>query len=374
MNGYESIYRQILSDINADGFVTYLEGSDALYDSTDISKTFFKDTVGTDDIVNVLQLEAPINKVLEPSAFDANPTYRDREQIGQYFESLLFFREAMYLNEKQASTLLEILEKAKMMGDSTALMMHIKKLYDDAARLVAGANLQSERMRASLLCDGTFKVTSKDGKLEYSSGFRNSEWEKTGLIKLTGTDEWKEQNKATMNPVRDIAKIIEKKRLEGVIIKHLVMTTATLTAMSNATIINTQLENSDYVGALDVQKYIENRLNIKIHLYDKIFNDTDGKDKPMFKDNVVTFLPDKKIGKTYYSLTPEQRFDKLSQNVNSYGMATHRTVAPNISVRMGFEPMGSNPLRLYTMVSQMTAPIVESKREVTILEVKAAED
>lgn len=367
---YGDLYEQILNDISATGLVRYLEDSEDPSKETDVTKMFFKDTVTTDDVITTLKLKAPINKVLEPSAFDANPTYRDRENFEKSYESLLFFREAMYLNEKQASDLVGIIEQCRAIGDRTTLLMFIKRLYDDAGRLVLGAKLQSERMRASLLCDGTFTVKSKDQLLEYSSGFRNTEWEQNGLVKLTGTDQWIEANKDTMNPVRDLAKIIEKKRLQGVIIKHLIMTTATLSAITNATAINTQLDNPDYLGVLDVQRYIENRLNIKIHLYDKIFNDTDGKDKPMFKDNIVTFLPDKKIGTNYYSLTPEQKFEKLSYNVNSTGIATHKTIAPNISVRVGFEPLSSNPIRLYTMVSQMTAPIVEDKEGVTILEVK----
>lgn len=369
---YGSLYEQILNDISATGLVRYLEDSEDSSKETDVTKMFFKDTVTTDDVITTLKMKAPINKVLEPSAYDTNPTYREREDFSKSYESLLFFREAMYLNEKQASDLVGIIDHCRALGDRTPFLMFIKRLYDDAGRLVLGAKLQSERMRASLLCDGTFTVQSKDKMLKYSSGFRDTDWESTGLIKLTGTDEWKEDNKDTMNPVRDIAKIIEKKRLQGVIVKHLIMTTATLSLITNATAINNQLENPDYLGVLDVQRYIENRLNIKIHLYDKIFNDTDGKDKPMFKDNVVTFLPDKKIGTNYYSLTPEQKFEKLSYNVNSTGMATHKTISPNISVRVGFEPLGSNPIRLYTMVSQTTAPIVEDKEGVTILEVKSS--
>lgn len=361
-------YDSLLSKINAERFAYYVDQAAPPGENTDITLQFFNDRITKEDIVKILQSETKVNQVLEPSAFDANPTYRDRGVIHEDYMKLFFFRESMYLNESDAARFADILTLASDTRDSD-LLLFAKDYFDDSYNLISGARLQSERMRASLLSTGSFTVKSKNQSLEYSSSFITDDWEAKSLFKLTGTDAWKEENANTMDPIRDIASIIDAKRDQGVIVSHLVMTRKTLSLILFSTKIQKQLETLGYIGTDDVKKYIESRLNVTIHLYDKVFKDTDGKEKAMFKTGVITFLPDKYIGSTFYTSTPEQKFKKIAFDVNANPYITHSVIAPNISVRVGFEPIGSNPLRLSTTVSQYVAPVVSDRKGVTILEI-----
>ena len=95
---------------------------------------------------------------LQPSAFDTKATLRDRIGVTEVSTEMPFFREATRIGEKERQDIQNLLAKGIPFAQPT-----IARVYDDITRLVDGALVQAERMRMSLLVDGTISVTATAG-------------------------------------------------------------------------------------------------------------------------------------------------------------------------------------------------------------------
>ena len=81
---------------------------------------------------------------LMPSHFDAKPTFRDRIGVSKIETEMAFFREAMFLKEKDEQEIMWIQNS----NDPYAAAV-LSNIFDDTNTLIEGALVVPERMRCS---------------------------------------------------------------------------------------------------------------------------------------------------------------------------------------------------------------------------------
>lgn len=163
---------------------------------------------------------------LMPSAFDAKPTLRDRIGVQRLETELPFFREAMRIGEKDRQKILQFLNNV----NSQYLTDAIQKIYDDASKLIAGARVQPERMRMSLLVDGKISIEAPNDKgvlVKYNYDYDpEGTWRAANTQTLAGEEMWSAA--ATSNPIQDILNVKRTMRVKyGVEITRAICTTKT---------------------------------------------------------------------------------------------------------------------------------------------------
>lgn len=83
---------------------------------------------------------------LMPSAFDAKATFRDRIGFDKMETEMPFFREGFKIKEKDRQEILRVQDSADPYAEAI-----IERVFDDAADLMAAANVVPERMIFQLL-------------------------------------------------------------------------------------------------------------------------------------------------------------------------------------------------------------------------------
>lgn len=304
---------------------------------------------------------------LQPSAFDAKPSLRDRIGVTEMSTEMPFFREAMRLGEKDRQDIETLLAKGEQFVQPTIL-----RIYDDVKRLVDGALVQSERMRMSLLYSGKIEVAAAidSGRTAaYSYNFDPSGvWNVNNNNTLTTTAKWSTANAATSKPVDDILEIKDiMAEKYGVMVTEMVMNTATLKGLLASDSIKKAINP---LGAANIiltrtqsMDFVQNETGIKISIYDKMYKDEEGVDKKYFPDGYVSFVPGYVLGQTWYGTTPEQfnmedgrAIGDVSTSVVNGGVAitTIREIVPH---------------NIQTVISQIVVPSFERIDDVYVLKV-----
>lgn len=252
---------------------------------------------------------------IQPSAYDADPSLRDRIGFNSIRTEIPFFREAIKLGEKERREYIA----AKAQGNDFVdeILTHI---YDDAAQLVSGAEVQAERMRWALMQDAAFTITANEDTgrtVEYAYDYDDSDdtWATNNKTTLTSTDTWTVANAATSNPLEDIDSVIATAANNGVIISEILMNSSTLAGMLASASI---MKAINPVGATNMfatkemkKTYAEDMLGVKITVYDKQFVDESGTQSKFLKDGYVVLVPAGKLGNTYFGTTPAE-YDKMA--------------------------------------------------------------
>ena len=302
---------------------------------------------------------------LMPSAFDAKPTLRDRIGVQRLETELPFFREAMRIGEKDRQKILQFLNNV----NSQYLTDAIQKIYDDASKLIAGARVQPERMRMSLLVDGKISIVAPNDKgvtVQYNYDYDpEGTWRAANTQALAGDDMWSAA--ATSNPIQDILNVKRTMRVKyGVEITRAICTTKTWAyLMTNQAIKNDMnvLQGSRIIltdGML--QTYLLQKTGVNFVIYDKMYKNEAGVAKQYYPDNYVTFLPDYSLGSTYFATTPEEA-DLMSGALTD---ASVSIVDTGVAVLTKKESL---PVNVITSVSEIVLPSFERMDDVYVIHV-----
>lgn len=299
---------------------------------------------------------------LQPSAFDTKATLRDRIGVEEVSTEMPFFREAMRVGEMDRQEIEMLLASGQQFAQATIL-----KVFDDIAQLVAGADVQAERMRMSLLVDGKINITaSKDtGRgVNFVYDFDvDGTWATNNTRLLAGTSTWTLVNKATSNPLKDIQDIVRLGKANGTTITRLLMNSVTFDGMiaseSVVKSLNPTGAGTVFYTDAEIQSYIEKKTKVTIEVYDKMYKNEQGQSVKFYPDGYVAFLPSHTVGTTWYGTTPEE-FDLLGgKSAESVSIVNTGVAITTIKE--------AHPVNVMTVVSEIVLPSFEQMDDVYVL-------
>lgn len=282
---------------------------------------------------------------LMPSEFDAKATLRDRIGFKKVETEMPFFREAMRIGEKDRQQLLNFVST----NNQSLILPFVNRIYDDAATLIAGAQVQPERMRMQLLSTGQIAISANRVNYDYNYGMQKEHKET-----LTGEAAWSDTAKST--PVQDIQRWQDQVEEDtGVRPTNAILSRKTLGYLMDNKSIRLDLnpiggENIIMTESM-IRQYLSNKIGLNIAVYNKKFKDETGAVQQFFPDNVFTLIPDGNLGNTYFGTTPEEA-DLMNGNTD----AQVRIVDTGIAVTTIKEP---HPVNVETIVSGIMLPSFE---------------
>lgn len=299
---------------------------------------------------------------LMPSAFDTKPTLRGRIGVKDFSTKMPFFRESVKLNEEDRQQLLMFQE----MANNQYAKQLMQNIYEDRANLVSGALVQSERMRMSLLVDGTIDIVAPDKSgvsVQYKYNYDpEGEWVDSNTD--TVAKNWSDP---TADIYGDIDKLKKDAQARGILLTRAICTTKTWSYICKNEAIKKDMNPVGYqniiISDADVRRYLVEKLGITFTIYDKMYKNENGEDKQFYPDNYVTFLPTGTLGSTWYGTTPEEA-DLMGGNKD----ADVSIVNTGIAILNKKESL---PVNLITSVSQIVLPSFERMGDVFVLKVVA---
>lgn len=303
--------------------------------------------------------EVPVS--LQPSAFDAKATVRDRIGVSTVKTSMPFFRESMRIGEEERQELFDLLDRND--GKNPYLADALDRIYDDAYRLTEGARVVPERERISLLIDGTINISGDNGKgraVSYSYNYDpNGTWKSTNTS--TVTTSWSDADNS--DPIADIIKAKDALRSEhgieatrGIISSN---TWAQLKASSKVKgLLITPYQNIILTDTV-LSNLLAQYTGITFTVYDKVWKDASGATHRFYPDGYITIFPAGTLGRTVFGTTPEEA-DLLSGQAS----ASVSVVNTGIAVTTFKEP---HPVNIVTVVSEIVLPSFENMSSVYTL-------
>lgn len=293
---------------------------------------------------------------LQPSAFDAKATLRDRIGFSKIETEMPFFREAMRLGEKDRQELLRFQDNA----NDQYIMPMLTQIFDDRAQLVAGAQVIPERMIMQLLSSGQIRITSGETRqdYDYNYGFSGSHKET-----LTGTAAWPDPNSMPVEDIQRWKRIINQDT--GATIKRAICTEKTWGYLMQHPAIRLDMnpiggQNIIMTDAM-LRQYLQNKLGITVAVYNKIYALQDGSTHQFFPDDFFTLIPDGNLGNTWYGTTPEEA--DLMAGATSAEVSIVNTGVAITTIK---EP---HPVNVETIVSEIVLPSFETMDTVFIAKV-----
>lgn len=295
---------------------------------------------------------------LKPSNFDAKASTRDRIDLTKIESEMPFFREAMAIKEKDRQELLKVQESNPQYYQTL-----LTQIFDDRNGLIAGALVQSERMRMQLLVNGKINITAD--RLAYVYDFdRDNSFNENNYLELTGTRVWSDH--ANAMPIADFQYAKRQASgLSGSVLTTAIMTTDTWTdLMMNQSIkmdMNVlQGQNIILTDAM-LEQYFLSKLKLKVIVYDKKYKDEQGADHNFFPDGYVTLIPDGVLGNTWYGTTPEEA------DLMSGSTAQVNVVETGVAVTTYKE---EHPVNVLTVVSEIVLPSFERMGDIFVIKTK----
>lgn len=300
---------------------------------------------------------------LQPSAFDAKATLRDRIGVSELSTEMPFFREAMRIGEKDRQNIETLLAKGEQFAEPT-----IARIFDDIKNLVEGGRVQAERMRMQLLAGGTIDIlaTAETGRdVAYNYNYdADGKFATENVLTLAGEEKWTET--ATANPivVLEEAKAYMAEKF-GVVVNKVLLNSKTLKDMLAAESIvkamNPVGHANAYASRAQRQAFVEEQTGLTFVVYDKMFKNEQGQDVKFYPDGKVTLLPAYALGNTWYGTTPEE-FDLMSGGTD----ASVSVVDTGVAITTIKE---AHPVNVQTVVSEIVLPSFERMADIYIINV-----
>jgi hypothetical protein len=294
---------------------------------------------------------------LMPAAFDTKATIRSRIGFGSIETEMPFFKESMVIKEKERQEL----NKAMSAANADYIMPVIRKIYDDAGNLVAGAEVDCERMRMQLLSTGKIVIAANGISYDYDYHF-NASHKETLLL----AERWSDT--VNSNPVEDIRgwqDTIEDDT--GVRPTMAICTRKTWNyLLANAKIkLDINVQNGANILMTDklLKSYLAEKLDLRVAVYNKKYATIGADGKPtganlFFPDETFTLIPEGNLGDTYYGTTPEES-DLMSGNTDAQVQIVDTGVAITTSKQI-------DPVNVVTKVSMISMPSFETIDQVFI--------
>lgn len=245
---------------------------------------------------------------LMPSAFDTKATFRERKGFKMSETEMPFFREGFHIDEKDRQMLMEIQN-----SNSTFAEEIISRIFDDAADLITGARIVPERMAWQLLCpeNGKPGITIKANGMNYIYDYDpDGTWQAKNYKALTGKAKW---DVTTSTPLTDFVTAKDAIAANvGETITHAYMNTNTLNKMIASDEVKNRFmtvtaKSIAVLTQSEARALVEQTTDIKIHLFDKMYQPEGGGDSVKYiPDGYVVLVPDGKVGEMWYGTTPEE--------------------------------------------------------------------
>lgn len=291
---------------------------------------------------------------LQPSAFDAKATLRDRIGFSKIETEMPFFREAMRLGEKDRQELLRFQDNS----NDQYVMPLITQIFDDRAQLVAGAQVIPERMIMQLLSSGQIRITANRQDYDYNYGFAGSHKET-----LTGSAVWSDPNSTPIEDIQRWKRTINQDT--GATLARAICTEKTWGYLMTHPSIRLDMnpiggQNIIMTDAM-LRAYLQNKLGITVAVYNKIYALQDGSTHQFFPDDFFTLIPDGNLGSTWYGTTPEEA--DLMAGATSAEVSIINTGVAITTIK---EP---HPVNVETIVSEIVLPSFETMDTVFIAKV-----
>lgn len=291
--------------------------------------------------------------VLKASAFDVQAIPRPRIGFEKLSADMPFFKESKYIDEELRQELNKILES----GNQAYIDAIVNRIFADEVELLEGASAQRERMRMMMLTTGTISMKGNGQAYEYDYGVDDSH-------KVTVTKSWSDPTATILDDIRTgITKIVDD---TGVTVERVVCSSKVFGYIR----ANTEIKKSIYVmtdgvgfvSDAKVKQFIKDELGIDIVVYDKRYQDEDGKVQRYVPDDVFVMFPTGKLGNTWFGTTPEES-DLMSSNVANVSI-TDTGVAVTTMPK-------ADPVNVETKVTMICLPDFPTADQVYILDVVA---
>lgn len=302
-----------------------------------------------------------IPAVLKQSNLDASAIVRPRVPVGSIQTKIPYFKEAMTFSEEERQEMADLL---RLHGDNpTFIQSLMKKTYRDYANLLAGADVQAERMRMNLLAYGKIYISVAGSQSEFDYD-DNSEWANNNTIALAGNAKWTDANVSTSDPINDLVTAIEDHRIKnGVETRKILMNSVTFRAIAKSesvkkaiaplggTVLNSQVE----ALIKDATKAAQIILN------DAVYKDESGTTQKYYPDGYVSLLPDTSLGFTNYGTTPTE-FDILNDLKSELNSVALYNDGVAVSTKKTVDPV-----QVHTIVEQLVLPSFEEMQSVYVI-------
>ncbi|WP_281885668.1 major capsid protein [Paenibacillus sp. YYML68] len=292
---------------------------------------------------------------LQPSAFDAKATVRDRIGFSKIETEMPFFREAMRIGEKERQEL----NKLAASQNEALIMPVINAIYDDITNLVNGAQVIPERMIMQLLSTGRIKITAN--RQDYDYTYKMPDNHKTTLA--TADDKW---NNPEANIIGDIMMWQDTVEEDtGVRPTKAICTRKTWNYILENKRIRLDMnplggQNIIMTDAM-MKQYLQTKLGLSVAVYNKKYALHDGSTSLFYPDDHFTLIPDGTLGSTFYGTTPEES-DLMAGSTAAEVSIVHTGVAIT-TIR---EP---HPVNVETVVSEIVLPSFETIDTIFIAQV-----
>ncbi len=290
--------------------------------------------------------------VLKPSAFDVAAIPRPRIGFEKLSTEMPFFKESKYIDEELRQELNKVLDSNNQLYIDTI----VRRIFDDEAELIEGAEVQRERMRMMMLTTGTISVEGNGQAYDYDYGMPEDH-------SVNATVAWSNPDATIIADIRKgIDKIVED---TGVTVARALCSSkvfgyfrinkelkGTLLALSGGT---------GYLSDAKIKQYIKDELDIEIVTYDKKYRDEKGTAQRMVSDDIFAMFPEGQLGNTWFGTTPEES-DLMASEVANVTIVDTGVAVTTIEK--------ADPVNVETKVTMICLPDFPTADQIYIIDVE----
>lgn len=292
---------------------------------------------------------------IQPSNYDAKARMREKEGFEAVATEMAFFRESMRIGEKDRQQINLLLSNPQ----SQLAMPIIRKIFDEAGRLIEGVRVQAEIMRMQLLTSGKIDVTSADGRAKYVYDYGQQH-----KFVCNGAREPWGDTAQNADPVLDIIDWLDYMEEErGMRPSRLIMNRNTYLKMVKCPKLHKMMYPNDdklnyYVSEAEYKSFIERVTGCSIYVYSKKVATLDqatglasATPVQLIPDDKVVILPTGELGKTRYGTTPEES-DLMTGSDAQVAIVNKGTAVTTYKEK--------HPVNVVTIVSSVMIPSFEA--------------
>lgn len=255
---------------------------------------------------------------LAPSNFDAKSTLRSRSGFTMDETEMAFFRESYNVKEADEQEIMRLQDTTDPYAKEV-----IDRIYDDAANLIAGAEVVPERMIMQLLAsaDGSPKISIQANGVTYAYNYDpNGTYKANNFLELSGTSVWSDTENA--DPLSDVeAAQSAVEDVTGETPSIMIVSKKTMNYLKKNTKIKAAIvSKSDspivFVTEKKIKALFSEELGISIIVYKKKFKNEAGTATQFYPDGFATLIPNGALGNTWYGCTPEERTGMASKDAD----------------------------------------------------------
>lgn len=289
--------------------------------------------------------------VLKPSAFDVAAIPRPRIGFEKLSTEMPFFKESKYIDEELRQELNKVIDSNNQLYIDTI----VRRIFDDEAELLEGAEVQRERMRMMMLTTGTISVEGNGQAYDYDYGMPEDH-------SVNATVAWSNPDATIIADIRKgIDKIVED---TGVTVARALCSSKVFGYFRiNKELKGTLLALSDGTGYLSdakIKQYFKDELDIEIVTYDKKYRDEKGTAQRLVSDDVFVMFPDGQLGNTWFGTTPEES-DLMASEVANVTIVDTGVAVTTIEK--------ADPVNVETKVTMICLPDFPTADQVYIIDV-----